>query len=253
MMTGAAGELSQIGSNAGPPGAPEPVGHNRLKRLIAFDVDSTLLRVESLDMALETALSALPDAADAKKRLHEITNAGMTGRMALRDSLEARLKLASLDRALVAQVAEDLRKRVTPGMAGLLRQLRDQGDQLHAVSGGFADLLEPVLGDLGFGRSEIHANSFLYQGDHVVGLAADCPLSHNGGKAEILNRISGRASSTIIVGDGMTDFEAFEQGAADKFIGFGVITQREVVVAAAEWAGESYVRSVNALASLLKL
>ncbi len=51
----------------------------------------------------------------------------------------------------------------------------------------------------------------------------------------------------------MTDFEAFEQGAADQFIGFGVIAQREVVLAAAEWAGESYVRSVNALASLLKV
>ncbi|WP_417476763.1 HAD-IB family phosphatase [Maricaulis sp.] len=223
-----------------------------MKRLIAFDVDSTLLRVESLDMALEAALSALPDAADAKKRLHDITNAGMTGRMALRESLEARLKLASLDRALVHKIAEDLRRRVTPGMAALLRQLRAQGDELHAVSGGFADLLEPVLGDLGFGRSEIHANEFVYQNDQVVGLDPDCPLSRNGGKAEVLNRISRHAETTIIVGDGMTDFEAFEQGAADKFVGFGVIAQREVVLAAAEWAGESYVRSVNALASLLK-
>lgn len=223
-----------------------------MKRLIAFDVDSTLLRVESLDMALEAALSALPDAVDAKKRLHDITNAGMAGRMALRDSLEARLQLASLDRAMVARIAEDLRKRVTPGMASLLRQLRSQGDELHAVSGGFADLLEPVLGDLGFGRSEIHANNFVYVDECVAGLDPECPLSRNGGKAEILNRISTHASITIIIGDGMTDFEAFEQGAADKFIGFGVIAQREVVLAAAEWAGESYVRSVNALASLLK-
>ena len=224
-----------------------------MKRLIAFDVDSTLLRVESLDTALEAALSALPDAAEARKRLHGFTNAGMTGRMALRDSLEARLKLASLDRQAVARMAEDLRKRVTPGMAALLRQLRAQGDELHAVSGGFVDLIEPVLGDLGFGRSEIHANSFMFDDDRVVGLNPDCPLSRNGGKAEVLNRISTHAETTIIVGDGMTDFEAFEQGAADKFIGFGVIAQREVVLAAAEWAGESYVRSVNALASALKL
>lgn len=224
-----------------------------MKRLIAFDVDSTLLRVESLDTALEAALSALPDAVEARKRLHGFTNAGMTGRMALRDSLEARLKLASLDRPSVARIAEDLRKRVTPGMAALLRQLRAQGDELHAVSGGFVDLIEPVLGDLEFGRSEIHANSFMFEDDRVVGLNPDCPLSRNGGKAEVLNRISTHAETTIIVGDGMTDFEAFEQGAADKFIGFGVIAHREVVLAAAEWAGENYVRSVNALGSLLKI
>ena len=107
------------------------------------------------------------------------------------------------------------------------------------------DLLEPVLGDLGFGRSEIHANEFVYQNDQVVGLDPDFPLSRNGGKAEVLNRISRHAETTIIVGDGMTDFEAFEQGAADKFIGFGVIAQREVVLAAAEWAGESYVRRAD--------
>jgi phosphoserine phosphatase len=224
-----------------------------LKRLIAFDVDSTLLRVESLDTALEAALSLLPDAAEARKRLHEFTNAGMTGRIALRESIEARLKLASLDRACVARIAEDLRKRVTPGMAALLRQLRAQGDELHAVSGGFADLLEPVLGDLEFRRSEIHANRFVFADDRVIGLDPDCPLSRNGGKAEILNRISGHAETTIIIGDGMTDFEAFEQGAADQFIGFGVIAHREVVLAAAEWSGERYVRSVNALAGILKI
>ena len=110
-----------------------------------------------------------------------------------------------------------------------------------------------MLGDLGFGRSEMHANEFIYLDEQVIGLDPDCPLSRNGGKAEILNRISRHARTTIIIGDGMTDFEAFEQGAADKFIGFGAIAQREVVLAAAEWAGESYVRSVNALASLLKL
>ena len=224
-----------------------------MKRLIAFDVDSTLLRVESLDTALDAALSTLPDAAAARKRLHDFTHAGMTGRMALRDSLEARLKLASLDRAMVARIAEDLRTRITPGMASLLRQLRAQGDELHAVSGGFADLLEPVLSDLEFRRSEIHANSFVFENDRVIGLDLNCPLSRNGGKAEILNQISGHAETTIIIGDGMTDFEAFEQGAADKFIGFGAIAHREVVLAAAEWSGERYVRSVNALAAVLKL
>ncbi|WP_417483206.1 HAD-IB family phosphatase [Maricaulis sp.] len=224
-----------------------------MKRLIAFDVDSTLLRVESLDTAIEAALSRLPDATESRRQLRDFTNGGMTGRIALRDSLEARLKLASLDRTAVAEMAEALRKRITPGMAALLRQLREQGDDLHAVSGGFADLLEPVLEDLGFGHSEIHANRFIFEGDLVTGLDADCPLSRNGGKAEILNRISTHADTTIIVGDGMTDFEAFEQGAADRFIGFGAIAQREVVLAAAEWSGQSYVRSVNALASALKL
>ena len=222
-----------------------------MQRLIAFDVDSTLLRVESLDTALEAALAALPDAAEARRRLHEITNAGMTGRMALRDSLEARLKLAALDKGGVDEMAERLRKRVTPGMAPLLKKLRARGDQIHAISGGFADLIEPVLGDLGFQRGDIHANRFVWQDERVVGLDIDSPLSRNGGKAEVLDRIAAASSETIIVGDGMTDFEAFESGAADRFIGFGLIARRDVVVAACEYSGADYVGTVEGLGKLL--
>ncbi|WP_075191595.1 HAD-IB family phosphatase [Maricaulis sp. W15] len=222
-----------------------------MTRLIAFDVDSTLLRVESLDSALEAALAVRDDKLAAKARLHEITRAGMSGSMALRDSLEARLELAALDRAGVDAVAEQLRQRLTPGMAPLIRTLRARGDALHAVSGGFADLLEPVLGDLGFGQGDIHANRFIWNGDQVSGLDTDYPLSRNGGKAEILNTISGKADETIMIGDGMTDFEAYEAGAADRFIGFGLIAKREVVIAACEWSGASYVRTVDGLAKAL--
>ncbi len=222
-----------------------------MTRLIAFDVDSTLLRVESLDTALEAAFASLADPEAARTRLHEITNAGMSGRMALRDSLEARLKLAGLDRDGVDRIAQHLRQRVTPGMSPLLRKLRARGDALHAVSGGFVDLIEPVLEDLGFQRGDIHANRFVWQDDAVVGLDIDSPLSRNGGKAEVLDRIASRASETIVVGDGMTDFEAYEAGAADRFIGFGLIAKREVVIAACEWSGANYVRTVDGLAKAL--
>jgi phosphoserine phosphatase len=220
-------------------------------RLIAFDVDSTLLRVESLDTALEAALAEREDRVAAKTRLHEITQAGMSGSMALRDSLEARLQLAALDREGVAAIAEHLRQRLTPGMAPLLSRLRSEGDTLHAISGGFADLLEPVLVDLGFGQGDIHANRFVWEGDRVAGLDTGYPLSRNGGKAEILTSISGQAGETIMVGDGMTDFEAYEAGAADRFIGFGLIARRDVVIAACEWSGASYVRTVDGLAKAL--
>lgn len=222
-----------------------------MTRLIAFDVDSTLLRVESLDTAVEAALAGRDDRLVAKQRLHDITRAGMSGSMALRDSLEARLQLAALDRDGVDRVAELLRQRLTPGMAPLLRRLRERGDTLHAISGGFADLLEPVLGDLGFRQGDIHANRFVWDGPVVAGLDVDYPLSRNGGKADILKAISGQAGETIMIGDGMTDFEAFEAGAADRFIGFGLVAPRDVVIAACEWSGATYVRTMDGLAKAL--
>lgn len=223
-----------------------------MSRLIAFDVDSTLLRVESLDTAIEAALAGMPDSETTRGQLHAITQAGMTGKMALRESLEARLSLASLDRDLIDSIAEILRQKITPGMKPLLASLRQNGDQLHAISGGFRDLLDLVLGDLGFAVSERHANRFVFDGDLVCGLDRECPLSQNGGKADILRQISGQAEQIVMVGDGMTDFEAFEQGAAHRFIGFGAIEARDVVIAAAEWAGADYARTIDALAIALR-
>ena len=223
-----------------------------MSRLIAFDVDSTLLRVESLDMVIEAALTGMPDSNPARDQLHEITQAGMTGKMALRESLEARLALAALDKALIVETADLLRQRITPGMKPLLKTLRDAGDQVHAISGGFRDLLDPVLDDMGFGPSERHTNKFVFDGDQVSGLNTDYPLSKNGGKAEILRQIAGQADQVVIVGDGMTDFEAFEMGAAHRFIGFGGIAARDVVIAAAEWAGADYARTVDALSVALR-
>ncbi len=223
-----------------------------MKRLIAFDVDSTLLRVESLDLAVEKALTGAPEERASREQLHALTAGGMSGKIALRDSLETRIALARMDRPLVTEVAELLRKRVTPGMKPALAALRAQGDELHAVSGGFLDLLEPVLGDLGFSRGHVHANRFVYEADRVTGLDEDIPLSRNGGKIEILQVIGAGAEETIMVGDGMTDFEAFEGGAADRFIGFGVVVQREIVLAAAEHSGGEFVRSVDAMMSALR-
>ncbi|MEC9249950.1 MAG: HAD-IB family phosphatase [Pseudomonadota bacterium] len=223
-----------------------------MNRLIAFDVDSTLLRVESLDMAVQHALGSHPDREDAQARLHALTQAGMTGQLALRDSLLTRIGIAELTRPLVAEIAETLRRQVTPGIKPLLKQLRDQGDVLHAISGGFTDLLEPVLDDLGFGPAFIHANRFHYDAERVTGLDEDIPLSRNGGKTEVLNLIAGQFDQVVMIGDGMTDFEAYEGGAADRFIGFGVIAQREVVLAAAEHSGAEYVRTVDALSRALK-
>ncbi len=223
-----------------------------MNRLIAFDVDSTLLRVESLDTAIEAALNKSDDSTTARQRLHDITDAGMTGRMALRESLDARLALVGLDRTTIDDTAQKLRRQITPGFKPLLKRLREEGDHVHAISGGFHDLISPALEDLGFEHPAIHANRFVFEQDQVSGLDPNSPLCRNGGKTEILNLIGTDAQTTIMVGDGMTDFEAFEQGAADGFVGFGLICQREVVIAAAEWAGADYVRTVDALASALR-
>lgn len=199
-----------------------------MSRLIVFDVDSTLLAVESLDFAVDHALRDAKDGAKRTAQLKAITDQGMAGSLDFRASLEQRLAIAGLTRAAVDEACEALRAHVTGGMAGLLDALRAKGHDVAAVSGGFVELITPALSDLGFSSGDIRANRFVFEGDAVTGFDRNNPLSRSGGKGQVvaaLKALTGKPLA-VMVGDGMTDYEAFASGAADSFIGFGGVTAR---------------------------
>lgn len=223
-----------------------------MSRLIVFDVDSTLLSVESLDFAVELSLKDCADGAERAQKLTEITNRGMAGEMDFRASLEARLALAGLTRSHIASAAETLKAHITPGMDELIAKLRKKKWDIYAVSGGFSDLFAPALEELNFAAGEMRGNKFVYEDDDMVsGFDRQNPLSENGGKAHVidsLKRLTG-CDRAIMIGDGITDYEAFAQGAADAFIGFGAVKRRAVVADKAP----AYADTVEALSRLLVL
>jgi phosphoserine phosphatase len=220
--------------------------------LIIFDVDSTLLSVESLDFAVERALRQAPDGAARASRLSAITDQGMAGELDFRTSLAQRLAIAGLNRQSVAAASAELIDRATPGMAELLDALRADGRQVRAVSGGFSQLVGPALLRLGFSENHIYANGFVYD---ETGRAVDFDRSRatacSGGKADIVRQLKAEldCNHATMVGDGMTDFEAFEAGAADAFIGFGGVVERKAVKARAP----SWARDIKALRARLGL
>lgn len=220
-----------------------------MSRLIIFDVDSTLLAVESLDFAVERALEAAPDGPERTRELKAITDRGMAGALDFRTSLEQRLAIASLTRSQVEEACEALRSHATPGMADLIERLRGKGCDVAAVSGGFIDLVEPVLKDMGLAPGEMRANRFVYEDERVAGFDRANPLSRSGGKANVVKGLKTLTAKplAVMVGDGMTDYEAFAQGAADSFIGFGAVADRAPVRAKAP----AYAESVDALSKML--
>jgi phosphoserine phosphatase SerB len=206
-----------------------------MARLIVFDVDSTLIQVESLDYAARAVLSSAPDGETRLARLSALTDQGMEGALDFRTSLEERLALVGFSRSEITDAAGALRQEVTPGMTELLDDLRRRGVGVAAVSGGFLDLVGGVLMDLGFEANAVRANTFTFAGERVTGFDRSNPLSRSGGQAEAIKRLklAHDAEAAVMVGDGMTDFEAFEAGAADAFIGFGAIKRRDAVAAKA--------------------
>lgn len=114
-------------------------------RLVAFDMDSTVITIECVD-----ELGAL---AGKKYEVAAITSAAMRGEMAFAESLRLRVELLSglPDKAL--KQVYDERLRLTAGIEPLMARLKALGAVTLLVSGGFTYFTERLKKRLGFDRA----------------------------------------------------------------------------------------------------
>ena len=119
-------------------------------RLIAFDMDSTLITIECVD--------EIADAAGRKAEVAAITEAAMRGEIAdYKESLRRRVALLKgVTEAQLSEVLPD-RRQFNPGAARLVVACKQAGLKVLLVSGGFTYFTDPVCERLGmdYSRSNV--------------------------------------------------------------------------------------------------
>ncbi|WP_163509304.1 phosphoserine phosphatase SerB [Fodinicola acaciae] len=180
--------------------AVEPAGlARRATRLVVFDVDSTLITGEVIEMLAEHAGRG-PEVA-------RVTEQAMRGELDFAESLRARVQqLKGLDAGVIQAVRADL--RLTPGARTLVRTLKRMGYLCGVVSGGFTQITDQLVNDLHLDFSA--ANTLEIRDGkltgEVVGELVDRP-----GKAKALRNFAAAAripmSQTVAVGDGANDID----------------------------------------------
>jgi phosphoserine phosphatase len=171
----------------------------RAKRLIVFDVDSTLVQGEVIEM--------LAARAGAEGRVAAITEAAMRGELDFAQSLQQRVAaLAGLPATVIDEVADQL--ELMPGARTTLRTLRRLGFHCGVVSGGFRRIIEPLAHELMLdfvAANELEIVDGTLTG-RVVGPIVDRP-----GKAKALRDFAQQAgvpmAQTVAVGDGANDID----------------------------------------------
>jgi phosphoserine phosphatase len=171
----------------------------RAKRLIVFDVDSTLIQGEVIEM--------LAARAGAEAKVAAITEAAMRGELDFAESLRERVAtLAGLPAEVVDEVAEEI--ELTPGARTTIRTLRRLGFHCGVVSGGFRQVIDPLAHELMLdyvAANELEIVDGKLTG-RVVGEIVDRP-----GKAKALRDFANQAGvpmeQTVAVGDGANDID----------------------------------------------
>ncbi|MGW5523343.1 phosphoserine phosphatase SerB [Gordonia sp. NPDC003950] len=171
----------------------------RAKRLIVFDVDSTLIQGEVIEM--------LAAHAGREAEVAAVTEAAMRGELDFAQSLHQRVAaLAGLDASVLDEVAASL--QLTPGARTTIRTLHRLGYHCGVVSGGFRQVIDALAHELEL--DFVRANTLeVIDGKltgRVVGEIVDRP-----GKARALRSFADHVGvpmeQTIAVGDGANDID----------------------------------------------
>jgi len=192
--------LARVGAEQGVDVAVENYSlERRNKRLIVFDVDSTLIQGEVIEMLAERAGAGAAVAA--------ITEAAMRGEIDFADSLHKRVAtLAGLPADLLDEVAEQV--ELTPGARTTIRTLRRLGFHCGVVSGGFRQVIEPLAHDLML--DFVAANELEIVDGHLTGRVVG-EVVDRAGKAKALRDFATQAGvpmeQTVAVGDGANDID----------------------------------------------
>jgi len=172
-------------------------------KLVAFDMDSTLINIECVD--------EIADAAGRKAEVAAITEAAMRGEIAdYKDSLRQRVTL--LKGVTVAHMAQVLNERLklNPGAAELVAACKKAGMRVLLVSGGFTYFTDHVRDRLGIDYTR--SNVLAVQDGVLTGRMVDQPwgdICDGEEKRKMLietcTRLNISPKQTIAVGDGAND------------------------------------------------
>lgn len=207
---------------------------------VVFDFDSTIVNTETFELLAEEALRHNPESESILTQFQSITSQGMSGEIPLEEGFRRRMELVSLHREHIAIVLPQMSARLSQSFKDNLPFFTEHASHCYIVSGGFSELIYPVSDMLGISREHVFANQFLFDEEgNVIGLDTTRPTCRAGGKAQqILSLNLPRPS--VMVGDGMTDYEAKHLGGVDEFIAYTEFSRREKVCALTDTCAGSF-------------
>ena len=200
--------------------AVEPSSRVReAKRLVLLDMDSTLIQQEVIDL--------LAKHAGKLDQVSQITESAMAGDLDFSQALSARVSLlAGLDQSVIELVRKEI--TLTNGAKELIETLHKQGHKVGVVSGGFLDVIEPILKDLKI--DFYRANKLEIMNGKLTGKTEGAIIDRVAkfNSLQEFAKIEGvELSQTVAIGDGANDLDMIEAA------GLGIAFNAKPKVAAA--------------------
>lgn len=169
------------------------------KRLVQLDVDSTFIQQEAIEL--------LAAKAGVLEEVAGITNSAMRGELDFSQSLIARVALLQgLSSSVIDEVRNEI--KLTDGASALVETLHSKGHCVALVSGGFANIMQPIVDELKidyFRANTLEIQDGVLTGK-VVGAIIDRAAKANALKEFALD-CQVELKDTVAIGDGANDLD----------------------------------------------
>jgi phosphoserine phosphatase len=176
--------------------------HTQATLLVVFDVDSTLIEQEVIEL--------LADFAGKRAEVEAVTEKAMAGELDFEGSLRARVvNLEGLPASVIDRALEQI--NLTPGAKEAIEYIHSVGGKAGAVSGGFIELLEPLAKKLNldfYRANQLEIIDGVLTGK-VIGEIIDKPAKATALR-EWADSLNLEISRTVAVGDGANDLDMME-------------------------------------------
>ncbi len=169
------------------------------KKLVLMDVDSTLIAQEVIEL--------LGAKAGVQDQVKAITDRAMSGEIDFEASLRERVALLKgLHESVIAEVRDEI--SLTPGAKTLVITLQKLGHTVAVVSGGFINVIQPLLASLNI--RHYRANTLEIKDGHLTGNLQG-PVIDRAAKATALRDFAKfenvELEQTVAIGDGANDLD----------------------------------------------
>lgn len=173
-------------------------------RLVAMDMDSTLVGIESID--------EIADMQGVKKQVSEITEKAMYGEIDFSEGLIQRAALLKgLDHSALQRVYDE-RMILNPGAEKMLKQMKIAGIKTMLISGGFTFFTDKLKDKLGLDYA--FANILEIVNGRLTGkLVGEIMGAQGKGLIlkQVCNKLGFRKENVITIGDGANDLPMFAE------------------------------------------
>tara|TARA_B100001750_G_scaffold139833_1_gene111383 strand:+ start:1999 stop:2661 length:663 start_codon:yes stop_codon:yes gene_type:complete len=214
---------------------------------IIIDFDSTFITEESLDELAKYKLRDQPDSQTMLNKIKSLTNAGMNGDIPFKQSLDERMEVLNLNRSDINSVSKILSECVTPSFTKNKSFFIENNNKIIILSGGFKELIVPIVDDFGILSSNVFANDFIYNSsEQITGINQDNIMSKNGGKVK-QSKLLSIHGTVHVIGDGYTDYEIKLDGPATHFFAFTENVERKNICELADLTLSNFDDYINIL------